>query len=273
MSIAFSSLFTRRKLAAVFCAAAALSTFGAASVAQAAEAVDLPPLRVGTDGTFPPFEFYDTKTGDFQGFELDLVQAIAAKMGRKVVYLKYGIDAVVPAVMTGLVDVGAGGLSITPQRAEKVLFTDPFYDSGLTILVKKQDAETIRDFKDLEGKRISVQIGSTSYLLAKTIKGAEVSTFNAATDAILNMMSGNADAVINDRPSTDYLLVKRPSLAKQAVHQPAVAQADPFGMIVAKGNEKLRDEMNAALAALKADGTYAKIHQKWFGAAPVSAND
>lgn len=223
--------------------------------------------KVATEGTFPPFEFYNSKTGEIQGFEVDLVKEMAKVMGKDVEIVTIGFDAILPAVLSGTVDAGAAGFSITPARKEKVLFTDPFYTSGLTIVVKKGE-ESIKGFKDLKGKRISVQLGTTSAAAAQKIEGAQVTNFNSAGDAILNMLAGNADAVINDKPVTDYILSQNADLASKTVHLPEMATADVFAMIGSKKNPKMIEEMNAALKTLKNNGTYAELHKKWFGKAP-----
>lgn len=238
---------------------------GLASLMLAGSALAADAWRVSTEGTFPPFEFYNSQTGEIQGFEVDLVKAMAEKMGKDLQLSTMSFDAIIPAILSGSIDTGAAGFSITPERAKRVLFSTPFYRSGLTIVVPKANAAKIADFKDLEGKRISVQLGTTSMTFAKKIKGAKVTTFNSAGDAILDMLAGNSDAVINDKPVTDYILAKNENLANQTQHLKPIATADLFAMVTAKHNDKLKAEMDAALKALKADGTYNKLHNKWFG--------
>ena len=222
------------------------------------------PLKVATNPTFPPFEFQDSKTGVVQGFEVDLIREMAKIMNRDLELVTISFDAILPAILSGTVDAGASGFSITPERAKRVLFTDPFYTSGLTIVVKKGN-DAVKGFADLKGKKISVQIGTTSAAAAKKIENTEISNFNSAGDAILNMLAGNADAVINDKPVTDYILAQNASLAAQTVHLPEMATADQFAMVVSKKNEALRDEMNAALKTLKENGKFDELHVKWFG--------
>ena len=222
------------------------------------------PLKVATNPTFPPFEFQDSKTGTVQGFEVDLIREMAKIMNRDLELVTISFDAILPAILSGTVDAGASGFSITPERAKRVLFTDPFYTSGLTIVVKKGN-DAVKGFADLKGKKISVQIGTTSAAAAKKIENTEISNFNSASDAILNMLAGNADAVINDKPVTDYILAQNASLAAQTVHLPEMATADQFAMVVSKKNEALRDEMNAALKTLKENGKFDELHVKWFG--------
>ena len=112
-------------------AAAGLCTLSLCGSVSAAE------LRVATNPTFPPFEFQDPNTGTIQGFEMDLVAEIAKKLGDTVKIDKITFDGIIPAILSGSVDLGASGFSVTPERGKRVLFSLPFYKSGLTILVPK----------------------------------------------------------------------------------------------------------------------------------------
>lgn len=240
-----------------------LVALAAAAVCSSAFAAGV--WRVATEGTFPPFEFYNSKTGEIQGFEVDLVKAMAGVMDKELKLQTMSFDAIIPAMISGTIDAGAAGFSITPERAKKVSYTVPFYESGLTIVVPKENKAGISDFKDLEGKRIAVQLGTTSMTYAKKIKGAEITTFNSAGDAILSTLAGNADAVINDKPVTDYILSQSKDMNAKCTHLAPMATADQFAMITTKENKALADEMSAALKKLKADGTFDKLHEKWFG--------
>ena len=253
--------FSRRSILG---AAAALAVMTAAVAAPAAHAAaDRPVLKVGTSATFPPFEFRDSETGKLQGFEMDLVKAIGERMGRRVEIEDFSFDAILPAIASGTIDLGAAGFAKTPARAKRVHFTDTFYHSGLTIIVRKGETR-IKGIEDLEGKTISVQLGSISHERAKKIPGAKVVTFDSGSEAILNLITENCDAVINSRPSTDYMVVQRPSLGKK-IERLEPIQKSEMGMVVRKGNEALAEEVNKALAAVRADGTYAQLEKKWFG--------
>lgn len=223
-------------------------------------------LRVGSNTTFPPFEFVNSQTQEVTGFEMDLIRAMGEKAGYDVKIQNMGFDGIIPALMTGTIDVGASGFSITEERKKRVLFTDPFYRSGLTILVAKNMTGDIKTFEDLKGKRLAVQIGTTAATKAKTIEGADVRTFNNAGEAILELVNGGVDAVINDKPVTSYILNKQPRLAKRVVQLPEMLTADDFAMVVDKNNPALQKELNDALNALKASGDYKALYTKWFGA-------
>ncbi|EHY32140.1 transporter substrate-binding domain-containing protein, partial [Sutterella parvirubra] len=150
----------------------------------------LPILKVGTSGTFPPFEFHNSETGELVGFEIDLVRAIGQKMGRDVVISDFSFDAILPAITSGTIDMGAAGFAKTAERAKRIHFCDTFYYSGLTIIKRKGDTR-INGIEDLEGKTISVQLGSISHERAKKIPGAKVVTFESGSEAMLNLITEN----------------------------------------------------------------------------------
>ena len=153
----------------------------------------LPILKVGTSGTFPPFEFHNSETGELVGFEIDLVRAIGQKMGRDVVISDFSFDAILPAITSGTIDMGAAGFAKTAERAKRIHFCDTFYYSGLTIIKRKGDTR-INGIEDLEGKTISVQLGSISHERAKKIPGAKVVTFESGSEAMLNLITENCGA-------------------------------------------------------------------------------
>ena len=246
-----------KKAAVLLCA---LCAAGASlTCAQAREL-----LRVGTEPTFAPFEFLDTKTKEFSGFDIDLIRAVADKAGYDVKILNMGFDALLPAIMTGTIDVAASGMSITPERAERVAFTKPYYQTGLSMLVRKADAQKFAKFDDLAGRPIAVQIGTTGADKAKSIKDAKVTAFNTTSDAFMALSTGSADAVILDRPVIGYFLKSQPKLAKNLQLQPAMEDAASFGFAVKKDNTALLEKLNKAYDELEASGEARKIFEKWF---------
>lgn len=220
-------------------------------------------LRVGTEATFPPFEFQDEKSKEYTGFDMDLIRAVGKQMGYNVKIDNLGFDGLIPALEAGNIDVIASGMTITEERAKKVAFTKPYYDSGLTIVVGK-DNNQIKDFPDLEGKRLAVQIGTTGAQEAARVKGAKVREFNSVGDTFLELKNGGVDAVVNDRPVNAYFLTTGGGIAyAKEVGKPR--NAESYGFAVSKKNEKMAAEMDKALEALKKSGEYEKIYSKWFG--------
>lgn len=127
-------------------------------------------LIVGTEPSFAPFEFPDGKDGEITGFDMDLIKAMAKKMGYEKVTIKgMGFDALFPAMNAGQIDVAMAGMSITEERKKQFLFTDPYYESGLMTIVRK-DNTVIHSLADLKGKRIGVQLGTTAPRKPKRLK-------------------------------------------------------------------------------------------------------
>ena len=221
-------------------------------------------LIVGTEPSFAPFEFPDGKDGEITGFDMDLIKAMAKKMGYEKVTIKgMGFDALFPAMNAGQIDVAMAGMSITEERKKQFLFTDPYYESGLRAVVKK-DNDSIKSLDDLKGKTIAVQIGTTGAKYAATIEGAKVKTFDSSDLACLELKNGGADAVISDLPVLQYFLKQGGSQYAKSVGTPK--KGDFYGIATAKKNKELCDKLNKALAELKKDGEYQKIYDKWFKA-------
>ena len=238
--------------------AAVLAT--AVLVAGAVEAKD---LRVASNTTFPPFEFVNMKTQEITGFEMDLIRAMGKQAGYEVKITNMAFDGIIPAVLSGSVDVGASGFSVTEERKKRVLFTEPFYKSGLTVLVAKGNEDKIQGFKDLDGRKLAVQIGTTGAAYAKNVEGARVSAFNTTSEAFMDLNVKNADAVVLDRPVLAYFLKTKPRVAKNLQLSTEI-DAEHFGFAVKKGNAELLQKLNAALEELKKSGEFAKIEDKWF---------
>ena len=155
------------------------------------------------------------------------------------------------------------------ERQKKVDFTSPYYQSGLSYLVRKADAEKIKTFADLKGKTLAVQIGTTGAAYAKNVEGARVSAFNTTSEAFMDLNVKNADAVVLDRPVLAYFLKTKPRVAKNLQLSTEIADAEHFGFAVKKGNAELLQKLNAALEELKKSGEFAKIEDKWFAKYPL----
>lgn len=221
-------------------------------------------LIVGTEPSFAPFEFPDGKDGEITGFDMDLIKAMAKKMGYEKVTIKgMGFDALFPAMNAGQIDVAMAGMSITEERKKQFLFTDPYYESGLMTIVRK-DNTVIHSLADLKGKRIGVQLGTTGAQEAEKIEGAKVTNFDTSDLACLEFKNGNVDAVISDLPVLEYFLKKGGASYAKTVGTPK--KGDFYGIAAPKGKKELIDGLNKALKELKDSGEYQKIHDKWFGA-------
>ena len=246
----------------IICAVAMLAAGCGGDKKEAKKAEPAKVLRVGTEPTFAPFEFQKEGSKDYDGFDMDLARAIGKQMGAKVEIVNMGFDALIPALNANNIDLIAAGMSITDERKKAITFSDPYYTSGLIIMVNKDNKE-VKSEKDLEGKRIAVQIGTTGEKKARSIKGAKVTAFNTNTEAAMELKNKGVDAVINDSPVVGYYLAQGGNKTAMTVGE--VMEAEQYGLAVKKGNDKLAADVNKALAELKKNGEYDKIYKTWFG--------
>lgn len=219
-------------------------------------------LKVACSADFAPFEFQEEGNKEYQGFDMDLIRALGKEMDYKVDISNIGFDGLIPALEAGNIDLIISGMTINEERKGKVLFSDPYYESGLTIVVRDND-EKIKGFKDLEGKKVAAQIGTTGSREAAKIKDCEVKNFNVISECFMELKNGGVDAVINDRPVNDYYLKRTNSEGVKALSEKLTAE--DYGMAVRKDNEELQKKINEALKKLKDSGEYQKIYDKWFG--------
>lgn len=224
-------------------------------------------LLVGTEATYPPFEMTND-AGEIVGFDIDLIKAIAADQGLVLEFRDMDFDSLVPAVQGGNIDIAASGMSITPLRMKQVAFTDPYIEAGLVVAVGP-DANSVGGVDDLKGLRVAVQQGTTGaakteeLLAAKMIGG--VKYFPNVSVAMMELLNGGVDAVINDKPVTEAFVAKHPDKIKIVGETLA---SDEYGFALAKGREELLAKLNAGLANVKANGTWDQLAAKYFGDAP-----
>lgn len=243
------------KIAAV--AAAAACIFSTVANAET--------LRVGSLTVYAPFEFLDSNTGRYEGFDMDLIREIGKRENFDIEIVSMSLDGLVPALISGNIDAAVSALTITPERAARVDFTKPYINAGLTVMTTKENAPNIKSVKDLEGKCLCAEIGSSGALVMKRIPNTTIRTFNSAADAFLELNKNGCYAMLNDGPVNRYFLRQPASKSMNLVALDFVVSDDQYGMAVQKGNTKLLNRLDNALDAIKADGTYDKIYEKWFG--------
>ena len=175
-------------------------------------------------------------------------------------------DGLIPGLESGNIDMVISAMTITEERKKKVNFSKPYYQSGLSIMVRS-DNNTLKEFKDLEGKRIAVQIGTTGATEARKIKDAKIREFNSAPEAFLELKAGGVDAVVNDLPVNEYFITKAGGKDAKIVGKPL--NSEDYGIATAKKNTELIAAVDKALDELKKNGEYEKIYVKWFGKKPV----
>ena len=138
-------------------------------------------------------------------------------------------------------------------------------------MTTRTNAPAIKSLKDLEGKTLCAEIGSSGALVMKRIPGTKIRTFNSAADAFLELNKGGCYAMLNDGPVNRYFLKQPASKSMNLTALDFVVSDDFYGMAVQKGNKKLLERLDKSLASIKADGTFDKIYEKWFGVKPATA--
>ena len=218
---------------------------------------------VATDPSFVPFEMMDEETGEMTGFDMDMIRELADRAGLEVDINTMDFNGIIPAVQTGSVDIAIAGITITDERAQIVDFSDPYYDSGLQILVGA-DNDEVKTIEDLEGMTIGTKIGSTSYdyLTEKFGDDATITPYPGSSDMYLALLGGNVDAVFYDAPNVSYFAKTRGEGRVKVVGP--LYEGQQYGIAFPKGSD-LVEPVNDALAAMREDGTYDEIYSKWFG--------
>lgn len=219
---------------------------------------------VVSDTSFVPFEFKED--GEYVGFDIELINAIADEVGFKVNLETTNFDGIIPGLQTGSFDIALAGISITEERAKKIDYSDPYYESGLRIGVSV-DNDDINGIEDLEGKTIATRLGSTSAAYIKdNIKDAEANQYEQLDQAYLAVENGSADAILYDAPNVAYYIKTKGEDSLKMVGD--LYQAEDYGIAITKGKDDLVEAINDGLATLRENGKYAEIYEKWFGEAP-----
>ena len=213
-------------------------------------------LVVATSPDFPPFE--NLEGGEIVGIEVEIMEIICEKLGVDLVFEQIAFDSVLPGVQTGKYDCGVSGITVTPDRAESVLFTDAYYVAAQSIVVKADSA--ISSKADLEGKKVSVQLGTTADDFCRDELGdSAVDSYEANSDAKLALTSGKVDAWV-----VDDLTAKQMCEGDSSVKiLDEKMTEEPYAFAFAFGSETAVEEINKIIAELIADGTIAAIFESF----------
>lgn len=220
-------------------------------------------IRVGMSGGYFPFTF--VRQDQLQGFEVDLMNALAAKTGDQVEFSTMSFSGLIGALESGRIDTIANQITITPERAAKFAFSQPYVYDGAQVVVKKGNETEITGVDSLKGRIVAVNLGSNFEQLLRDLPFAseiDIRTYesNIEQDTAL----GRVDAFVMDRVSSAQVIKESPlPLALAGPPFSEIQNALPFrndGEGLA-----LRDKLDVALAELKADGTLKAISEKWLG--------
>ena len=221
-------------------------------------------LKMGTNATFPPYEFYDDETGEVVGIDAEVAAAICAKLGYELEIVDMDFDAIIPAVTTGKIDFGMAGMTVTEERLQSVDFTTS-YATGIQSVIVKEDSEitSVDDlFAEGANHKIGVQQGTTGDLYCSWDIEDEglgsVERFKNGTDAVLALTSGKVDCVVIDNePAKNYIAANEGLKILDTEYA-----VEDYAIALAKDSE-LTEKINAALEELIADGTVQAIIDKY----------
>jgi polar amino acid transport system substrate-binding protein/glutamine transport system substrate-binding protein len=214
---------------------------------------------VAADTTFPPFE--SEKDGKVQGFDIDMINAIAKQENLKVELSTMQFTGLIPALQAQSVDVAVAGITIKKSRLNAVDFSNAYYKSGLSVLTKTNSP--IQSVDDLKSKLVATKKGTSSVdlLKSKGIPEKNIKQFDNINDAYSALASGGADAVVFDNPvNLDY------ANSNKDVHVVGgLLTGEYYGIAVVKNNPELLKKINDGLKTIKANGEYKKLFDHYFG--------
>jgi polar amino acid transport system substrate-binding protein len=222
-------------------------------------------LVVGSSATYPPFA-YETPAKQIVGFDVDVIQAVAAKAGLTVRIVNTPFTGVFAALNNGDLDLIISGVTITDRRRQSYDFTAPYFEARQLIAVPA--SSPVRGLQALTGKKVGVVTGSTADDVASRTFGKtspNIRRFDTTPLIIAELVAGGVDAAIGDNGVIAYRVQEHKSL--KTVSDPGFPK-EYFGIVVKQGNTALRDRLNGGLAAIVADGTYARIYRTWFKTDP-----
>jgi len=222
-------------------------------------------ITFGSDTTYAPFEWIDPKANTAVGFDVDLANLLASKIGVKAQIITADFSGIIAALQTGKFDAIISAMTITEERKKEIDFSDPYYNSGQIIAVQASN-NSITKPEDLNGKTVGVQTGTTGEEAAKKIKGAKIRSYSDIQLAFSDLEIGRIDAVVNDSPVSLYYAKTHPKIKTVG----DLFTIEQYGIAFRKDEPELRDAINNALKEIKANGEYAALYKKWFGVEPAT---
>lgn len=229
--------------------------------------VDDTKLTVCSDIPYSPFEMEDEENaGEFTGYDVEIVEAIGDQLGLEVEWKDSVFDTILASVAAGDCDMVASAMTITEERQEQALFSDPYFDAGQSLLIRADDAENYASLADLGGQTIGVQTGTTgeTYANENAPDDATIKNYEGGEDLFLPLASGELAAVLQDLPVNNYRALQD----DEFVVIESFDTDEQYGFAFSLENQALVDAVNAGLTTIKGDGTFDTIYESYFGTPP-----
>ena len=219
-------------------------------------------LRIALEGTYPPFNFKDAKTGQLAGYDVDVAKLVCAKLGVRPEFVTTEWSAILAGLGAGKYDVIVSQVGITPRRRQAFDFSQPYTYSAPQLIVRRNEASTYKSLADLKGRTIGVGQGSVFEQQVRAVPGIEVKSYPAAPENLQDLAFGRIDAALNDSLMVAYLL-KNSQLPIRAGAR--VGDVERMGIAFRKGNPTFHAAVDKALDDVRADGSLKQVSLKWFG--------
>jgi ABC-type amino acid transport/signal transduction systems, periplasmic component/domain len=219
-------------------------------------------LLIGTEGTYAPYSYHD-ETGKLVGYDVEVAEAIAAKLGVKAEFVESNWDSLIAGLDAVRYDVVINQVTITEERLKKYDFSTPYTITRAALIVGKNNND-IKTFDDLKDKKAAQGLTSNYAQLAEKFGAKLISADGSFSKAIELVESGRAEATINDQVSFYDFIKQKPDAPVKLVD--TLDDASKNAVLIRKGNESLVEAINKALDEITKDGTLAKISDKYFGA-------
>ena len=245
-----------------FAAVAAVIALGAAG----AEAQDK--LRLGTEGAYPPFNFYDA-SGQVTGFDVEIGQALCAKMGAECEVVAQDWDGIIPGLLANKYDFIIASMFITEERKQQVAFSDPYYVAAMTHVAMKDSGITEFTNEAFSGMIIGAQSGTTQAAYVQSAyPDADIRLYPTQDEVNLDLASGRLDLQVGDIfPLLGWVNDTEDGACCELIGEPITDPkfvGEGVGIAVRQEDNELREKLNAALAEIREDGTYKAINDKYF---------
>jgi len=216
-------------------------------------------VRIATDATWPPFESVNEQTKEIEGFDIDLMTAIAEKAGLEIEFMNVAWDPLLAGIAQCQYDAAISAMTITEERKKQFLFSDPYFEAGQIVTVRV-DTTDIANKDALAGKVAGAQIGTTGSFEIEKVAGATLKTYDDIGLAYQDLMNGQIDAVVADNPLALGYVGEYPDKLKAVG---GVFTEENYGIAVCKTNTELVEKINAGLKAVKDEGLVEQFVQKW----------
>ncbi|SDE88888.1 cystine transport system substrate-binding protein [Massilia sp. PDC64] len=219
-------------------------------------------LRIALEGTYPPFNFKDAKTGQLAGYDVDVAKLVCAKLGVTPEFVTTEWSAILAGLGAGKYDVIVSQVGITPRRQQAFDFSQPYTYSAPQLIVRRNETAAYKSLADLKGRTVGVGQGSVFEQQVRAVPGIEVKSYPAAPENLQDLAFGRIDAALNDSLMVAYLL-KNSQLPIRAGAR--VGDVERMGVAFRKGNPKFHAAVDKALDDVRANGSLKQVSIKWFG--------